>query len=464
MAGDRVRVDGDDADLAEFGKYALDGLARRTRLGDEVVERDRLGRAVQNVDDCVDVLRPQTGAGRQQAGDADGARIVDQHRSGRLSVAAGPADLLVVLVQAARDAGVHYRAHVRLVDSHAEGAGSHDHIDRATEEPVLHRGPLGGGQPGVVGRRGERGVPQPVGDGLAAFMGQRVDERRRLVGDDDLHDPVVDGLGLGQVRAGQVCGQAQVGPVEADDHHRRLVHPQRPGDVGLNRRGRRGRQRQLPWPPQRRYRLGNSQVLRSEVVTPLADQMGLVNDEQAHPAGAVDQALMRLGVVQLLGAQQQKVEPALIHRGERGAAIVAMLTRVEHRRAGSRMIGPPAPGQAPQLVALQRDQRGDHHRQSAERQAGDLVDRALPAAGWHDRECVAAGHQRNQRASLRFPQVNAEDRRRDPIDVGQRSRVGDGQGLSLGFGGWQPSSSSALEDADHEHLRGGRALGRHAGR
>ena len=64
---------------------------------------------------------------------------VEQHRARLLAVAPGAPDLLVVALDARRQAGVDDRAHVGLVDAHAEGDGGHHHVELAGEEGVLRR-------------------------------------------------------------------------------------------------------------------------------------------------------------------------------------------------------------------------------------------------------------------------------------------------------------------------------------
>ena len=54
------------------------------------------------------------------------------------AVAAGAADLLVVALEAAGQRGVDDRAHVRLVDAHAERDGGDDHLEPSAEEAGLH--------------------------------------------------------------------------------------------------------------------------------------------------------------------------------------------------------------------------------------------------------------------------------------------------------------------------------------
>ena len=53
----------------------------------------------------------------------DVLQAVDHPRLGRLAVAAGAADLLVIRFHGSGDVGVQHKADVLLVDAHAEGVG-----------------------------------------------------------------------------------------------------------------------------------------------------------------------------------------------------------------------------------------------------------------------------------------------------------------------------------------------------
>jgi hypothetical protein len=75
---------------------------------------------------------------------------VEEHAVTRQTVAARAADLLVVALDRARQIAVDDEAHVRLVDTHAEGNRRGHDVDRASAKVVLSARALGRIHPRVV--------------------------------------------------------------------------------------------------------------------------------------------------------------------------------------------------------------------------------------------------------------------------------------------------------------------------
>jgi hypothetical protein len=82
------------------------------------------------------------GAAGEEAAQPQVPGPVEQHGVGRLAVAAGPAQLLVVGVEGVGGVGVEHEADVGLVDPHAEGGGGDDHRPGAGHERLLGRSPV----------------------------------------------------------------------------------------------------------------------------------------------------------------------------------------------------------------------------------------------------------------------------------------------------------------------------------
>ena len=125
------------------------------------------------------------------------------------------------------------------------------------------------------------------------------------------------------------------------------------------------------------------QVVGPEVVPPLGDAVGLVDDEQRDARGP--QRLDDLVVGQLLGGEEHVLGTAVAQLLPRPAGLRRALRGVDHHGVGRLGVGEPLP-----LVALQGDQRGDDHGRAVEQQGGNLVDRRLACAGGQHREHVAA--------------------------------------------------------------------------
>ncbi len=105
---------------------------------------------------------------------------VEEHRSRRLPVASGAADLLVVGLDAAGKRGVDDGADVGLVDAHAEGDGGDDDIELAREEVALDAFADAGFEAGVIGGGASSKHGGQFFGGLAAG---RVDDGGTVGGD-----------------------------------------------------------------------------------------------------------------------------------------------------------------------------------------------------------------------------------------------------------------------------------------
>ena len=153
-----------------------------------------------------------------------------------------------------------------------------------------------------------------------------------------------------------------------------------------------GRRQRQPHRHLERIRLrAQPHVVGAEVVPPLADQVRLVDGEQARLRAP--QRLARLPVGELLRREEDE-RVRLGGRGQRGGVLARRLVRVEHDRVEA------GGAQMRELVVLQRDQRRDDDRRPGPEQPGELVDRRLPAAGRQHRKDVAPIGRRRRGAQL----------------------------------------------------------------
>ena len=273
-------------------------------------------------------------AGGEELRQRRGRWQVEQRRPGRLAVPAGPPDLLVVRVQRVGRLGVEHEPHVGLVHPHAERAGRDHHLDVAAHERVLGRLSVLAGQAAVVVHGVDAVVPQHRGQLLGPAVGRGVDDagaarldpagagrQRRVVRAGPAVDLLVVGLAvqreqhlpdhlvpLGRRRADQVDAEPDVGPVGVpdDDLAGRASAAARRSPRGPGARRSRSA-RAAGGEPSARAAEPSREVLRPEVVAPLADAVGLVDDEQRDPAPRVS-AAEHLVVGQLLRREQQELE------------------------------------------------------------------------------------------------------------------------------------------------------------
>jgi hypothetical protein len=250
---------------------------------------------------------------------------VEQRADGGRAVTAGAARLLVVLLGRGRDRPVHDRAHVGLVDAHAECGGRGDRLQLAGQE-LLERGrALVGGQAGVVGRRADAIAEQVRGHLLAGLAAPAVDDGRKP-------------LAVLQVRqqharlaclAGHVQHlQEQVGAVEAGAGDHRVAQLQRGHDVaGHAWRGRRGQsQRRGGAEPLAHVR--QPQVVGPEVVPPLRQAVRLV-DREAVDVGLADR-VQEAATGEAFGGDVDQTRTAGGDAGEGHAHLLAGHVRGDH--------------------------------------------------------------------------------------------------------------------------------------
>ena len=134
---------------------------RRELVGAEVVAAVRSAH-LQAPRDGRDRLVGQLAALDEEDVQALVATLGEQQRARRRAVAAGAPGLLVVGLDRARHALVADRAHVRLVDPHAEGVRRDDDLEAAVHEPALDLGALLAAEPGVVDADGAVEVARQV--------------------------------------------------------------------------------------------------------------------------------------------------------------------------------------------------------------------------------------------------------------------------------------------------------------
>ena len=239
-------------------------------------------------------------------------RRIKQQRFGRGAVAARAAGLLVVGFERGRNPPVHHEAHVGAVHAHPEGVRGDDEVEPAGHEVVLHVGPLGVGEPGVVGANLAADLVADEPRHVVALLPRAdVDEARPGL----LLEHGFECAALIVRRRRGLDGEGEVRPVEAGDDALGVVDVERGEDVVLHERRRRGREGDGRRVAHVVAGAGDLEVVGPEVVAPLADAVRLVHGEE-RDAGLGERAEERL-VAEPLGRDvdepdgpaPQRVEP-----------------------------------------------------------------------------------------------------------------------------------------------------------
>ena len=306
------------------------------------------------------------------------AEAVEEERRRGQSVAPRPARLLVVALYALRQVEVRDETDVRFVDAHPEGDGGADDEALLAQEACLVFATLRRVEPGVVGRGGD------------AFAAQEIRRLLRL-----LAAQAIDDSGIALVAGAQERKQLlaprvlerdfvlDVGPVEArgEDLRARKTEPaqhllasQRVGGRGQG--DERHARKTLAEP-------GHLEIVRPEVVAPLAHAMRLVDGQQAHLEPA-QEALERLGV-QRFGRDVEELQPPARGLGADGLFLLLGQRRVVEGRRDPELL------ERIDLVLHQRDERRYDECHALEAQRRHLVAKRLAATGRHEDQAGLAG-------------------------------------------------------------------------
>ena len=122
-------------------------------------------------------------------------------------------------------------------------------------------------------------------------------------------------------------------------------------------------------------RASEPQVIGPEIVTPLAEAVGLIDCEQ-RDFDALEGFEKTLGA-EALGRDIDEFPIAVFHPVEPLALLWPAEGRVDHRGGNA------ARGEGIDLIFHQRDQRRDDDRDAAEAECGDLKAKRLASAGRH---------------------------------------------------------------------------------
>ena len=262
------------------------------------------------------------------------------------TIAARPADFLIIAFDRFRQIGMGDPADVGFVDPHAKSHGGHH------DQPVFALKPCFGNPPFL------RLHPGVIGAGLMPLTPQRMRQRLGLGAGAAIDNPRLPAprLGKGQNLVTRIVfhlkRQMDVGPVKTAQKGGGRITVEQPVDdfaTGfLVRGGGKGRQRYT----QRPADCADLQIIGAEIMAPLADAMRLIHRDQR----GVDPPQQSHGChrPQPFRRHVQQFQPAVIQRLKDFFGLGVGIARGQRPR-----LYPGFP-QSPHLIAHQGDQRGNH--------------------------------------------------------------------------------------------------------
>ena len=268
---------------------------------------------------------------------------VEEQTIGRQPIAPRASGFLVVALDVFRQIGMDHVAHVRFVDPHAEGDGGANDLQVVAQKLFLVARPFLRLEPRMVRRRLDPRLAERRSHRLRHPPRLRVNNPR-LIGPlpHELHH-LRRSLGLWNNAV------IQIRTIEAREKNFGIPQFQLRADVLPHPRGGRGGEGEKRESGETLAHLAQTPVFRTEVVTPFADAMRLVDRESLHPP------LRQLGqkIRQHEPLRREIKEP--VFAGIQLGKTLAGLGRIEGRIQKGR--GHPAGRQLVDLILHQGDER-----------------------------------------------------------------------------------------------------------
>jgi len=198
-----------------------------------------------------------------------------EHRTKRgKSITSGPSCFLVVRFDRAGEVIVHDESNVLLVDAEPECIRGDDRLDVAVHESVLNCFSIRRGALAVIQAKAVT-IRELIVEPLRLLHCRNVDDAgSRCFGENVLDDRILDPI--------VHCApnfESKIRPGESGDRHVRVVHPELANDVVLDFLRSSSGECQYRWPSQTFRDRSERQIVRPEVVTPLAYAVCLVDYE-----------------------------------------------------------------------------------------------------------------------------------------------------------------------------------------
>jgi small-conductance mechanosensitive channel len=340
-----------------------------------------------------------------------------EHSDGWGIVASCASDFLVVGFDRARRREVDDDAHVRAVDTHAERVGCDDDGKLPTQEGALDLGAKAAVEAGVVGLGGPSRPSQTLGFARCLIAGGRVHDGGAAWGlgiAQSLAQGSIDDL-IPLARTVDLEGtKGKVVAREAPDDLRGVGAETEAGDDLVSNDWRRGRGAcQDPRLREGTNEGANGEVVRSEIVPPLADAMRFVHGEER--AVELRQQIAKSPRRETLRSNVDQSILTLTRSGEAHRDFARFESRGE---IGGRY----ASGiEAIHLILHQRNQRRDDEGRAWQERSGELIGQALASSSRGDEEDSALVEEDFDRLALTRAKMREAQRLKASVEIGGRT-------------------------------------------
>jgi hypothetical protein len=281
--------------------------------------------------------------------------------------------------------------HVGTIDPHAERNRGDDDVDIFVQERVLMTMPFRVGKPRVIGQRTMSFLAQPCREVVDVAPRQTINNARLTAVPRQHLENLAFQTGARQDAVDEIRS------IEGADHLHRIAEAELRHDIPPYARGRRRGEgvhaRVRDGLPQG----GELPVLRTKVVSPLADAVGFVNRDEADRRRRQTPDRRFAAVAhQSLRREIQQSETTLAQAGPHRGLLIgghrAVVAGCRHAVGLQRV----------DLVLHQRNQRRDDEGQPVAHQRRDLKTERLAAAGRQDEQGIAAVDDRVHRFALKW--------------------------------------------------------------
>src|ERR1051325_6429638 len=315
-------------------------------------------------------------------------RHPENQARGGTTVPPRPPRFLIVGLERTRRSPVDHAAHVRLVDSHAEGARRYHDRGAAGEEDRPHLPPHRRGDPRMVGRGAHAAQQQRPRHQLGEPPRRCIHDATPLRATDQL----VDACEAPAIVAHSLDREDQDGTIERRDDHLRPRQSQHAENLGARGGGGAAGEGEGGGIAEEIPVLAQAAVQPAKLVPPFDDAVRLIYREQRDRRARANQAADQRA--QSLGSAIEELQAAREGRLEDGALLVGRKQAVQVSRRD------PTPPQRGAPALHQRDEGRDHEREPVRHERGELEAKRLPGAGGEDGENVVPGEERPDDSEL----------------------------------------------------------------